>query len=801
LLVGLGLVLDLCAAVAAVRAEEPAASAPGPSELRPVRNVLLVHVVPRTTPALIALEHAFVNALKSATPDRLSLSSEYLDLAVAERKEAFERELIAYLAAKYAGAKLDLVVLTATESVRFVLPHRDQVFPGVPIVFISVLKHAVDDLPLTPDVSGVWVSIDWKGTLSAARALQPDLEHAVVVSGASALDGRWSANARGQLAELDPPLPVSYLENMTIEAVLERVAVLPAKTVVLVGAFLADASGRRFSGPDVAARVATASPVPVYGTSETHLGHGIVGGHLISFERQGRRGAEIAAAVLRGERPPPDSLETLAYRFDSRQLRRFGLDARRLPPGSSVEFEEPSLWQASRGYVVAAILLLALQTWTIAVLLVNRAQRRRAQRTLAGQLRFETLVSDLLASHLALPTTGVDSQIQQALARIGGELEADRVSLAERREHQRGVEITHSWAREGIQPISQAVPLSRFPWMAGRLVSGNVVSVSPSRSLPPEAEADRLALRRLGTRSMVAVPLMLDKAMVGVLSCSTVRKAREWPDTLIERLRLLAEVFATALARRRAEAAAQESEERFRRQRQELTHALRVNTLGELGVSLAHEINQPLSAILMNARAMSVLLARGTGEQTTMQEVLGDIAADAKRAGDIIDRLRALSRKEAVIERRLDVDLLVDEVVGLMRQDFVRRGIAVRRVTSPGLPRLTGDPIQIQQIFLNLLLNACEALEGVERGTREITIATEEAAPRLVEVAVRDTGVGTTGMDLERMFERFVTTKPGGVGMGLAISRSIVEAHGGRIYARPNADRGLTVFVELPAES
>jgi signal transduction histidine kinase len=131
----------------------------------------------------------------------------------------------------------------------------------------------------------------------------------------------------------------------------------------------------------------------------------------------------------------------------------------------------------------------------------------------------------------------------------------------------------------------------------------------------------------------------------------------------------------------------------------------------------------------------------------------------------------------------------------------MRRGIVVRRATTPDLPSVAGDRIQLQQIFLNLLVNAGEALERTDRDDREIVITTTGQRPGPMEVAVRDNGIGTRDLDVERMFERFVSTKPGGVGMGLAISRSIVEAHGGRIYAKANADRGLTVYVELPIDA
>ena len=758
----------------------------------------MIQSAPRATPALVALEQVFMSTLRAAMPDRVTFHSEYLDLGMFESSGGFEEELVAYLGAKHARARFDLVAVTASTGLRFALRHRARLFAGVPIVFAAVDRRAAADIRLDADVSGVWVSPDWKGTLEAARRLQPEIERAVVVTGASPIDRVWAAEARAQLGRLDRPIELTFVENLSIDAVLDRVAQLPARSVVLLGAFQADGAGRRFFGPEAAARISAASMAPVYAMGDTQLGHGPVGGHVVSFELHGRRAAEVAIRMLGGERPPPIEGETNVYRFDARQLRRWDLDRARLPAASEVLFDEPSLWRAYGGYGVAGLVLLALQTWLIIGLLANRAERRRAQQTLADQLRFETLISDLLASQLTRPASGVETQISRALALIGADLDVDRVMLATRDESRRGVDVTHAWTRDGIPAAPDSLERRTFPWMAARLAEDRVVVVSPRHPLPAEATVDRREMLALGTRSLLAVPLLIEGRVIGVLSCSTVRAEREWSGALIERFRLLAEVFASTLARRRAEVAARESEERFRQQRQELTHALRVNTLGELGASLAHEINQPLSAILMNARALSVLLERGASEQGTMREALADIAADAKRAGDIIDRLRALARKEHVRERGLSLDALVDEVAGLLHQDFVRRGITVHRVTAPGLPPVAGDRIQLQQIFLNLLVNAGDALDGTEREGREITVTTRQPTPKLVEVAVRDTGIGVKDGDLERMFERFVSTKPGGLGMGLAISRSIVEAHGGRIYAKANTERGIAVYVELP---
>jgi signal transduction histidine kinase len=753
----------------------------------------------RMGPSLLALDQAFRTTLSNTVADPPNIYAEYLELTEFDEDAIVEEELATYLGAKYLRTRLDLVAVTSSRGLRFVLRHRARIFPGAAVVFSAVDKQAAAGIELGDDVSGVWLTMDWAGTLEAARRLQPETERAVVVTGSLGTDRVWKAAARAQLEGLERPISVTYLDDLPIEALAERLAALPPRAVVLLGPFGRDGAGRDIR-PQVAARVAAASPVPVYTLIENNLGTGVVGGHVVSFEAQGRRQAEIVARMLRGERAPPDESGTNLYRFDARQLRRWGLDTRRLPAGSVVLFDEPSLWQANRGYIVAAVLLLALQTWLIVGLLVSRAQRQHAQRALADQLRFETLVSDVLATLITRPTSGVDTQVERALSLIAADLDVERVMLAERNEDRQAVDISHVWERDGIPPRPTSVLWAEFPWISRRVRAGHVVVVTPRYPLPLEAETDRRSMAALHTRSLLAVPLVVDGIVVGVLSCSTMQAGREWPAERITRIRLLAEVLATALARRRAEAAANASEERFRRQREELAHALRVNTLGELSASLAHEINQPLTAIVMNARAMRRLLTHGPAEAAVATGALDNIAADAKRAGDIIDRLRALSRKEHAPQRGLDLDALIDEVIALLRQDFLGKDIVVRRVAAPNPPAISGDPIQLQQIFLNLLVNASEAIGRAERGGGEITVVTTSPVKGLTEVTIQDTGIGGEGLDLERIFDRFVSTKRSGLGMGLAISRSIAEAHHGRIYAKANPDRGLTVYVELPSE-
>ena len=240
------------------------------------------------------------------------------------------------------------------------------------------------------------------------------------------------------------------------------------------------------------------------------------------------------------------------------------------------------------------------------------------------------------------------------------------------------------------------------------------------------------------------------------------------------------------------------AEEEAQRQREELAHALRVMTLGELTASFAHEINQPLTAIMTNAQATRRLLD-AEEVKPEIADALTDIAEDAKRASQIIRRLRTLFRKEHEERTAVDINTLIADVVSLLRADLQRRTISVSFALAETMPPVLGDSVQLQQVMLNLVVNACEAIAATEGAPRAILIETSQAEPGRLAIAVRDSGIGVKETELERIFEHFVTSKPQGLGMGLAISRSIVQAHGGRIWATANHNRGLTLHVELPA--
>jgi two-component system sensor kinase FixL len=239
------------------------------------------------------------------------------------------------------------------------------------------------------------------------------------------------------------------------------------------------------------------------------------------------------------------------------------------------------------------------------------------------------------------------------------------------------------------------------------------------------------------------------------------------------------------------------AEDETARQRVQLEHLSRVATLSEMSGALAHELNQPLAVIMSNAEAAQRLLERPSPDLAEIREILGDIVDADQRAGEVIQRLRTLLKRGLPKHQPLAVNELVHGVQQFMRADLLRRGVSVECSLAAGLPLVSADRVAIEQVLINVISNACDAMAGNAPGDRGLTIATCAKAGE-VEVCVSDTGAGLPAMP-ERVFEPFYTTKAEGLGMGLAISRSIVVAHGGRLWAEPHGDRGATFRIGLPA--
>jgi PAS domain S-box-containing protein len=234
------------------------------------------------------------------------------------------------------------------------------------------------------------------------------------------------------------------------------------------------------------------------------------------------------------------------------------------------------------------------------------------------------------------------------------------------------------------------------------------------------------------------------------------------------------------------------------RQRDELAHVARTTTMGELAASLAHELNQPLTAILSNAQAAQHFLAADPPSIGEVGAILHDIVEDDNRAGEIIRRVRELVKKGNLEIAALDLETIVRDVVMLIHSDAILHNVNILLQMDPGAPKVRGNKVQLQQVVLNLLLNAFHAMKDRPVQERRVNVRTEWDGGHEVIVAVRDCGEGLKGEQLDKIFQPFYTTKSDGLGMGLAISRSIIEAHGGRLWAQNNSDWGATFYFTVP---
>ena len=251
--------------------------------------------------------------------------------------------------------------------------------------------------------------------------------------------------------------------------------------------------------------------------------------------------------------------------------------------------------------------------------------------------------------------------------------------------------------------------------------------------------------------------------------------------------------------RKRAEAEARESERRYRETLAGLAHANRLNAMGQLTASIAHEVNQPIAAAVLNAEAALNWLGAQPSNLDKVREALRLIVADATRAGNVVAGIRALIQKVPARRSFLDINEAIREVITLTRGEAVKAGVSVQTDFADGLPLIYGDRVQLQQVILNLIINAIEAMSGGAETPRALLISTAQAEHGIL-VAMRDSGPGLDPASLEHLFNAFYTTKSGGMGMGLAICRSIIEAHEGQLYACANEPRGAVFQFTLPLQ-
>jgi C4-dicarboxylate-specific signal transduction histidine kinase len=295
--------------------------------------------------------------------------------------------------------------------------------------------------------------------------------------------------------------------------------------------------------------------------------------------------------------------------------------------------------------------------------------------------------------------------------------------------------------------------------------------------------------------------------LVGLLTAAqrsateSLRRARDDLKGTVQDLKTANEALLTeSRERNRAAEERERAEEKLRQAQAELAHVSRVTAMGELTASLAHEVNQPIAAAVTDANTCLRWLNRESPNLQEAREAAARIVKDATRAAEIITRIRLLFKKGVPEQQLFDINEAIQEMIVLLRTEAMRCSVSVRTELATDLPALLGDRVQLQQVVMNLMINGFDAMRAVD-GTRELTIKSEPAENEGLVVSISDTGVGLLAQQADQIFNAFFTTKPHGTGMGLSISRAIVEAHGGRLWASVNSPRGASFHFSLPAKT
>lgn len=721
-------------------------AAPEQDDARQPRRVLALYWFGPDHPVTATFDRQFQAVLQRAGGETLR-SAEFFEPGLFAT-ESQQRVLRDYLRQKYADRKFDVLFCWGAETLDFLLRYQDELFPGTPIVYYASTIDALKNRP-GPAVTGVQNPDAYERTLELALSLHPDVTEAYLVSGTVKRDKSIEREASRQLARFQPRVKITYLTDLPIDQLLLTVRNLPKRSVILYSRQAHDDPADVLEPIDFLDPISRAASVPVYSPWRSYLGSGTVGGVVDDPIAGATKAAEMVLRVARGARPedlPPDRVPKTPT-FDARQLARWGIGDDRLPTGSVILFREPTLWNQYRPYLIGTGVAFAIQTLLIAALLVQRAKRRGAE----GALR--------------------ESEERYALATAAGSVSVWDWNLVTR-------EIYLDPALRRALGFKDLEIDDHFgPW--------DPALVHPEDAARLRAEAQACADGQTPSFENEHRKVHRDGSVRWFLTRgSAVRHA----DGRVTRI---TGTDTDITEQKRAERNLDET-------RHELARVARVTSLAHCTASIAHELSQPLASIQLNSKACLRWLAGSNLSTDELHGALLDIAEAATQAHGVIRRDQEQYRHHIVEKEALDVNAMVHQVASLVRSRLQQGGVTLDLLLDHDTPPVRGDRVELQQVLLNLLLNGIEALETVDPRSRRITIDTRLTGTQLVQTTVQDTGPGIRAADADRLFRPFYTTKPRGTGIGLSISRFIIESHGGRIWAEPGGGGGATFCFTVP---
>jgi len=706
-------------------------------------RILQIYSNNRLLPANLAVDAGLREVLTPLLETgEVELHTAYLDVIRFPSAED-DAEMATFLQSRNGEHPPHVVLTFGPQAAEFYRDRQDDLFPDARWLVGTSTLPSLQELGIADKVGGRLMQLSLVPFFKWLPRMLPDLRRLIVVTGAADFDRKWEAQAQEECRVLPEGITVEFWSGLPLGTLCERAAQLPADAAILYLTYFQAPDGDAWFPRDVAAQLAETASVPIFGPYDTYLGTGVTGGVVTGFRDLG---ADIAQQALAVRDHPDNAHATLLqslpprFRFDHRQLKRWGIDEGDLPADSEIRFSAPSLWETHRATLLVVAGLLLVQTALVIGLLLGRARQKRIQRDLRqSEQRFSGIFqSSPTAISLIRQSDGILLDVNPSWEQLFG--------------HGRDEAIHHTPIELGILPDVSFEDLRNF--------------FATGRGLQNFEQAIR-----------------------------TQTGESRWINLSCDRIQLAGEECYVVMAKDITDRHSLEEA------RESLAQASRLSLVGELTASIAHEINQPLAAILSNADAFFAALRSGKPlPPEQIQAIIEDIRRDDLRAAEVIRKVRNLLRHQRIERDPVDPAMLIREAMRLLRHDAARRGVQLECRLPQTLPSVLVDRQQIEQVLVNLVLNAFDALQITPVGSRSVIVAAVAMAERC-EIKVQDTGPGIPADSRDRIFDSFHTTKPNGMGLGLALSRSIIQQHGGKLWLLPEKASGATFCFTLPLVS
>jgi len=810
------------------------------SASHPPKKVLIVYSLDNNEAIYSGFDRVLRERIRMRMQDRVEFYTEYLDL-VRFPAASHAEDMVKLLKLKYAQQKPDLIIPVSYSALEFLIGHSRDLFAGTPVVALfnqrklGDLKQRLAQSP-GEKITGVTSSDEPARTLDLALRLQPDTRQVAVVVGSSPLENYWRDQLKQDLSPYAGKVELTYLTGTSLDELLKRVTALPAHSIILSTFFFQDATGQFFTPEEVLDHISREAQVPIYAIYSSYIGHGVVGGWMTNSEISGQKVANLAVLVLNGEKAeglPIVADDAAGNIVDWRQLQRWGISEKRLPPSTVELFREATLWERYRALILAIIALCGLETVLVFALFLNVRRRRRAENELLrekilaegviGSLPGVFVLQDEAGHNLRwnnnaalLPRfplwdvaflgnvaerhkqVAIEAR-QRILDGQAGEVEVDLllqdgktapfyftgkrielegkpyiaaigIDLTEKKKAEEAVRRFEAEMRSLVEHAPYAIGTINV--RQDRFLHANPAMV---KLLGYKSEAEVLALN-------VSRDLYCDGESHGFRAQPT--RADFFNAVEFNWKRKDGGAVMVRASGRRARASEDQGDlmeiiaedvTARRSLEEQLRQAQKLEALGQLSGSVAHDFNNLLSVII----GYSELLSINPVMEGTPKAHLEAIRRAAERAALLTSQLLAFSRRQVLQPSVINLNLLIRETQKML-QRLMREDIEHRIVLDPGLWRAKADPNQLVQVIMNLAINARDAMP--KGGTLTIattnvtfsdatTIMGVDVPPgNYVKLAVSDTGIGMDEETQARIFEPFFTTKEPGKGTGLGLA-------------------------------